>query len=137
MVVAGVFLKANVARFVTLTGSRESHSTVGSRFNKLELTKNPTQDDVEVFVQAVKAFCAEHSIDKLVLNRRATSGQGAGGAGTFVIEGILLATSPAPLVFAHNATVAATERKESALKMHRPTTADLGKAYDLAFEGLN
>lgn len=137
MVVAGIFLKANLARFVTLTGSRKSHSPVGSRFNKLELIKNPTQDDVEVFAQALKAFCAEHSIDKMVVNRRATSGQGAGGAGTFLIEGVLLATSPVPLEFSHSATVAATERKESALKVHRPTTADLGKAYDLAYEGLS
>jgi Protein of unknown function (DUF3010) len=137
MVVAGVFLKANLARFVTLTGTRKSHLAVGSRFNKLELIKNPTPDDVEVFVQAVKAFCAEHSIDKMMVNRRATSGQGAGGAGTFLIEGVLLATSPVPLVFMHNATVAATERKESELKIHRPTTADLGKAYDLAYEGLS
>jgi hypothetical protein len=136
MVVAGVFLKANLARFVTLTGSRKSHAPVASRFNKLELIKNPTQDDVEVFAQALKAFCAEHSIE-IVVNRRATSGQGAGGAGTFLIEGVLLATSPVPLVFSHSATVAATERKESALKIHRPTTADLGKAYDFAYEGLN
>jgi Protein of unknown function (DUF3010) len=137
MVVAGVFLKANLARFVAVTGSRNSHSTVGDRFNKLELPKNPTQDDVEVFVQAVKAFCAEHAVDKIVLNRRATAGQGAGGAGTFLIEGVFLATSPVPLVFVHAATIAATERKESAMKIHRPATSDLGKAYDLAYEGLN
>ncbi|GAB7543683.1 DUF3010 family protein [Cupriavidus sp. 8B] len=137
MVVAGVFLKANLARIVALTGTRESHTLVGSRFNKLELIKNPSQDDVEVFVQALRAFCAEHSIDKIVVNRRATAGQGAGGAGTFLIEGVLLATSPAPLTFAHNATIAATERRENGLKINRPTTADLGKAYDLAYEGLN
>ncbi|WP_080432402.1 DUF3010 family protein [Burkholderia ubonensis] len=110
---------------------------VASRFNKLELIKHPTQDDVEVFAQALKAFCAEHAIDKMVVNRRATSGQGAGGAGTFLIEGVLLATSPVPLEFSHSATVAATDRKESTLKIHRPTTADLGKAYDLAYEGLS
>ncbi|SDR62939.1 Protein of unknown function [Paraburkholderia tuberum] len=51
MVVAGIFLKANLARFVALTGSRKSHLPVGNRFNKLELIKNPTQDDVEVFAQ--------------------------------------------------------------------------------------
>lgn len=137
MIVAGIFLKANLARISTLTGNRRSHSPVANKFNKLELTKNPSQDDVEAFVMAFKAFCTDHALDKIVVNRRATSGQGAGGAGTFLIEGILLASSPVPIAFVHNATIAATERKESELKASRPTTADLGKAYDLAYEGLS
>ncbi|PLC42737.1 DUF3010 domain-containing protein [Ralstonia pickettii] len=137
MVIAGVYLKANLARIVTLAGDRSSHLIVASRFNKLELAKNPTQDEVEVFVQAIKAFCAENSIDGIVVNRRATAGQGAGGAGTFIIEGVLLATSPAPLKFVHKATITATDRREQQFKAQRPGTVDLGTAYDLAYEGLN
>lgn len=136
MVVAGVFLKANLARISTLTGNRKSHTLIAPKFNKLELNKNPSQDDVEAFVMALKAFCSDHAVDEIVINRRATAGQGAGGAGTFLIEGILLATSPVPIAFVHSATIAATERKESLLKVQRPNTADLAKAYDLAYEGL-
>lgn len=137
MVVAGVFLKANLARIATVTGARKSHDLVAPKFNKLELIKHPSQDDVEAFVMAFKAFCSDHGVDKIVVNRRAVSGQGAGGAGTFLIEGILLAAASVPILFVHNATIAATERREAALKADRPATADLGKAYDLAFEGLN
>ncbi|HEY8096470.1 MAG TPA: DUF3010 family protein [Methylobacter sp.] len=137
MVVAGVFLKANLARILTLTGSKKSHSIIAAKFHKLELTKNPSQDDVQTFVMAFKAFCSDHSVDKIILNRRATAGQGAGGAGTFVIEGILLAASDVPIAFVHNATVAATDRKGTELKIHRPDTVDLAKAYDLAYEGLS
>jgi hypothetical protein len=136
MVVAGVFLKANLARIVTLVGTRANHSMVADKFNKLELSKNPTQDHVETFVHAFKAFCADHNVDKIVINKRSSSGQGAGGAGTFLLEGVLLATSPKPIELVHVATLAATDRRQNALKAHRPKTADLGKAYDFAFEGL-
>lgn len=137
MVVAGVFLKANLARISTLTGTRSTHSTLALSFNKLELSKDPSQDEVGTFLMAFKAFCMEYAIDKVVINRRATAGQGAGGAGTFVIEGMLLAASPIPITFVHNATIRATERKHSELKVGRPSTLDLGKAYDLAYEGLS
>lgn len=137
MVVAGIYLKANIARIVTLTGSKNDHSLISPRFNKLILPKNPLQDDVEVFSQAFKAYCADNSIDKVVINRRITSGHGAGGAGTFLIEGVILAISPAPIEFIHPATVRATDRREQGLKVAKPDTVDLGKAYDFCFEGLS
>ncbi len=75
MVISGIFLKANEARIVTLTGSKDNHSIIAPRFNKLALPKNPTQDDVKVFSQAFNAYCADNSVDKVVVNRRTTSGQ--------------------------------------------------------------
>ena len=137
MVISGIFLKANEARIVTLTGSKVSHKLIAPKVNKLSLPKNPPQDDVDIFSQAFKAYCAGNNVDKVVLNRRATSGQGAGGAGTFLIEGVLLAVSPAPIEFVHPATVRATDKREGIKKIHRPKTVDLGKAYDYGFEGLS
>ena len=137
MVVSGIFLKANEARIVTITGSRNAHKQIAQKINKLSLPKNPTQDEVDVFSQAFKAYCSDNSIDKVVVNRRATSGQGAGGAGTFLIEGILLAISPVPIQFVHSATVKATDNRESDKKNNKPQTLDLGKAYDYGFEGLS
>lgn len=137
MVISGIYLKANEARIITLAGSRDNHTIIAPKINKLSLPKNPTQDDVSVFSQAFKAYCTDNSIDKLVINRRATSGQGAGGAGTFIIEGVVLAISAAPVEFVHPATVRATEKREGNKKTKRPETVDLGKAYDLSFEGLS
>lgn len=137
MVVSGIFLKANEARIVTLTGSKDSHTIVAPRFNKLSLPKSPSQGDVEVFAQAFKAYCADNSVDKVVINRRAASGQGAGGAGTFLIEGVLLAICPAPIEFVHPATIRATDRREAGKKTEKPATVDLGKAYDFGYEGLS
>lgn len=136
MVVLGVMLKGNVARLVALSGRQSTHTVVKSRVNKLELPKNPTKDDVDTFVQAFKSFCAVNAVDLVAINRRATSGQGAGGAGTFIAEGVLLASSPCPVEFFHPATIKATDRKKAALKTSRPDTVDLGNAYDLGFERL-
>lgn len=133
---AGLLLKANEARIVTLSGTRASHSLVAEKFNKLAVPKNPTQQDIAAFVQALQSFCSANQVEKVLLNRRATTGQGAGGAGTFVLEGVILACSPVPVDFAHPATMKATERKAGDSKAQKPTTIDLGKAYDLAYEGL-
>jgi hypothetical protein len=137
MVIAGIYLKANEARIVTLSGSKNSHILIAPKFNKLALPKNPSQDDVEVFSQAFKAYCADYSVDKVVINRRATIGQGAGGAGTFLIEGVLLSISTVPIEFIHPATVRATDKRDADKKKEKPATADLGKAYDFGFEGLS
>lgn len=135
-VVAGLLLKANEARIVTLSGSRASHTLVAEKFNKLAVPKNPTREDVAAFVQALQQFCQANQVGKLMLNRRATAGQGAGGAGTFLLEGVILATAMVPVDFVHPATLKATERKAGEQKAQKPGTVDLGKAYDLAYEGL-
>lgn len=137
MVVSGIFLKANEARIITIIGNKDTHELTAQKINKLSLPKNPTKDDVDAFSQAFKAYCTDHSIDKVFVNRRATSGQGAGGAGTFLIEGILLAISLPPIEFIHPATIRATDKRESGKKTCKPQTVDLGKAYDIGFEGLS
>lgn len=135
-VVAGLLLKANEARIVTLAGTRASHSLVAEKFNKLAVPKNPTQADVAAFVRALSSFCTANNVEKLILNRRATTGQGAGGAGTFLLEGVVLASALVAVDFAHPATLKATDRKAGDSKARKPATVDLGKAYDLAYEGL-
>lgn len=137
MIISGIFLKANEVRIVTLSGDRANHQIIANKLNKLTLSKNPTQDEVEVFTHAFKAYCTDNSVDKIIVNRRAISGQGAGGAGTFIIEGILLAISPIPIEFIHPATIKATDKREKHKKINKPETVDLGKAYDLSFEGLD
>ncbi len=136
MISTGIFLKGNVARIVTLSGTRKIHEMIAKKINKLELPKYPKKDDVEAFVQIFNAYCRDNSVDVVAINRRATTGQGAGGAATFRTEGVLLATSPCPVNFVHPATVKATDRKKGELKKIRPGTQDLAKAYDLAFDVL-
>ncbi|WP_076410135.1 DUF3010 family protein [Shewanella sp. UCD-KL12] len=137
MVIAGFFLKANEVRVVSLDGSRESHQLVVSKLNKLTINKNPTQEEVCVFIEQIQQYCTSHNIEKLVLNRRASKGQGAGGAGTFLMEGVILACAKVSVELIHPATLRATDKRYSDFKALKPKTVDLGKAYDLAFELLS
>ncbi len=134
MAIAGFFLKANEVRVVSLDGSRDSHQLVISKLNKLTINKNPTQEEVAVFIEQVQGYCALHHIEKVVLNRRASKGLGAGGAGTFLMEGVILACAKVSVELIHPATLRATDKRTSELKGLKPKTVDLGKAYDLAFE---
>ncbi len=138
MASAGIFLKGNYAHIVTLEGTRSKHDFVNEDFCKLELGKNPTQKDVAVLMGLLAKHIEKNKIKQIVLNRRVTAGQMAGAAGTFIWEGILLATSPVPLKFVHVATIRATDKKCGELKTKRPPEENvaLNKAYDFAFEGL-
>ncbi|MCG9728686.1 DUF3010 family protein [Shewanella sp. Isolate13] len=135
--VSGCFLKANEVRLVTLAGSRSAHRVIAPKTNKFSLVKNPSQAETREFVAQLKAYLIEHNVSKLVLNRRATTGQGAGGAGTFLMEGAILACVSQEVEFIHPATLRATDKRCSELKLLKPKTVDLGKAYDLAFECLS
>ncbi|MEZ9822773.1 DUF3010 family protein [Shewanella sp. 10N.286.45.A1] len=137
MIIAGLFLKANEVRIVILAGERASHNLVAPKVTKFSLLKNPTQTDVVTFIEQVNTHIASNGVNKVVLNRRATTGQGAGGAGTFLMEGAMLASCSVEIDFIHPATLRASDKKHSELKSCRPKTVDLGKAYDLAFECLS
>jgi hypothetical protein len=136
MISAGLFLKSDSMRIVTLAGTQEGHKQIAVKVNKLDLGSDPDQEGVQAFCHAFRAFCADNAIDIVVINKRATAGKGAGGCATFRTEGILLSLCPCPIKFVHPATMRATDRKHSGQKTTRPSTADLAKAYDLAFEGL-
>ncbi|MCL1137625.1 DUF3010 family protein [Shewanella pneumatophori] len=135
-VVSGLFLKANEVRVVSLSGSRGEHQVIAPKVNKFSLLKNPEQADVKQFIAQLQTYLVEHNVEKVVLNRRATTGQGAGGAGTFLMEGAILASIDVAVEFVHPATLRATDKRCSELKSLKPTTVDLGKAFDLAFESL-
>lgn len=136
MIVCGALLKANTVRLVVLDGDRASHSRLAEKVNKLELPKNPCQQDVATFLKEIKGHLQSLSVEKLVMNRRGTTGKMAGGAGTFIMEGLLLSLDICEVDLIHSATLAATGRREAELKTCQPKTADLAKAYDLAFESL-
>lgn len=137
MVVAGLLLKSNDVRVVSLAGTREQHELLAPKVNKLSLLKHPTQEDVAKFVADFNTYCKTYAVEKVMINRRATTGQGAGGAGTFLIEGVLLTAAQCDVVFIHPATLRATDKREKDRKALQPKTQDLAKAYDLAYEGLD
>ncbi|MCG9697575.1 DUF3010 family protein [Shewanella sp. Isolate11] len=134
MAITGVFLKGYEARLISLCGSRAEHQLVATKVNKIAIPKSPSVEDIQQFNLAFAEYCQQQGTEQLVINRRATTGKGAGGAGSFILEGVLLASSQWPISFVHPATLRATDNKYAELKNYRPATQDLGKAYDLAFE---
>lgn len=136
MITTGLFLKGNEVRLVSLEGTRAAHRVVATKVNKIAIPKAPTVEDITTFCEGFSTYCTEHNVQQLVINRRATTGQGAGGAGTFILEGVLLTITSVPLIFVHPATLKATDKRNSEFKADKPKTVDLGKAYDLAFEAL-
>lgn len=136
MISSGIFLKSDNIRVVTLSGTKENHNRIAKKVHKLQLPISSSKEEIEVFVQTLKAFCSDNQVDLISINRRNHKGTHAGGAATFKNEGIILATSPVPVQLVHPSTLAATERKYTDLKLSRPDTKVLGIAYDLAFEGL-
>lgn len=137
MITTGVLLKANEARLVSLSGTRGQCQLVASQVNKIVIAKNPTQQDIAEFISALQAYLSSVGSNALIVNRRATTGQGAGGAGTFILEGVILACVAQPVEFIHPATIRATDKRWAEQKTCRPKTQDMAKAFDLAFEGLD
>lgn len=138
MIAGGILLKGNGVRIVTLSGTRSAHTRILDTFHKLDLPAKPTQEDVEAFVRALHAYCTDNAVDVLCLNQRTTGkGTHAGGSASFRNEGIILATSPVPVVLIHPATTAAAMKRCVVDANVRPDTVDLGKAYELAFTGLS
>jgi hypothetical protein len=137
MTSCGLFLKSNEVRVITLKGARADHEILSPKVTKFSLEKNPSKEHVAQFAKDLKNYCVNNDVEKIVINRRASSGKGAGGAGTFLMEGVILATSSVPVIFVHPATMRATDNRQSDLKTKKPTTIAMAKAYDLSFEGLN
>ena len=141
MIVAGIYLKGSCARIVALSGTCPKYVRLSQKVDRLELSSKPTQGDVQAFVQILHAYCTNNQIDMVCLNDRAdgagtAEGTAEGTPTSFRAEGIILATSEIPVKLIHSATVAAAIRKNMGNSYVRPTSADLGRAYDLAFVGL-
>lgn len=136
MNVMGIFLTSNVLRIVTLSGTKEKHSRIQESFHKIEIPKDNNYESVRLIIRTLKAFWIQNQIDAIGIYGRATSGQAAGGCLTFKSEGLLLGISEKEIKTIFSATIRATDRKRVDDKISRPSTKDLGIAYDVAFEML-
>jgi hypothetical protein len=137
MIIAGIYLKGSCARIVALSGTCPKYVRLSQQVDRLELSSKPTQEDVQTFVQALHAYCTDNEIDVVCVNHRSNEADSDGGSpASFRAEGIILATSEIPVKLIHSVTVAAAIRKNRGNSYVRPTTVDIGKAYDLAFVGL-
>jgi len=134
MVVTGIFLKLNLLRLVTLSGTKNEHEIIEVKFHKLQFPKNDNFEQIDMLKKTIVAFIKKNNVEKIAINGRARSGQRQGGADSFKIHGFLLAIIEYPIDIFFSATIRSTNTRENELKTKRPLTQDLGKAFDLAFE---
>ncbi|GEM_PF-2156647 len=136
MNVMGIYLTSNILRIVTLSGTKKQHNRIQESFHKIEIPKDNNYESVCLIIKTLKAFWKQNQIDAIGIYGRATSGQASGGCLTFKSEGLLIGISEIEIKTVFSATIRATDRKRKDDKNIRPTTNDLGIAYDVAFEML-
>ncbi|ACS78888.1 DUF3010 family protein [Maridesulfovibrio salexigens] len=136
-IVAGMYLSGNSCRIVAVGGNKESHEVLDVKTNKISINKNPSSSDAVNFANSIQDYCDENGVDKIVYNKRISKGKMASSEESFIMEGVILASVSVEAERVHSKTLKATQDKFGDLKTEKPSTADLGRAYDFAFEGLD
>lgn len=136
MKVCGIYITGQVARIVTLEGTRDEHVRIADDFHSLEIRDSVSQRDLQAFIAALTAHLKENEIQKVGINGRLERGRYSGGATAFRLEGAILASMAPEVVFIFPSTVQATNRREDEKKTQQPGTKALNSAYDLAYECL-
>ncbi len=136
MNVMGILLKTDQLRIVTLSGTKQSHIVIQNSFNKITIPRDNDPSQIELIKDTLITFFNTNDIEAVGVNGRAVSGQMAGSPLSFKSEGILVAISGLLVKHVFPQTIRATDRKRIAEKTCRPSTKDLGIAYDIAFEML-
>lgn len=136
MNVMGILLKTDQLRIATLSGSKKSHTIIEKSFNKITIPRDNNPDQIDLIKSTLITFFKTNNIECIGVNGRNVSGQRPGSPLSFKSEGILVAISGLLVKHIFSKTIIATDKKRLADKTCRPTTKDLGAAYDVAFEML-
>ncbi len=136
MNVVGILLKSDQLRIVTLSGTKKSHQIIEKRFNKITVPRDNDPSQIDLIKNTLITFFKTNKIESIGVNGRAVSGKMAGSPLTFKSEGILIAISGLLVKHVFTQTIRATDRTRYSEKTCRPSTKDLGIAYDIAFEML-
>lgn len=129
MIVCGIEMKASEARLVLLKGLKAEYEHINIKPRKLVLTDDENADEVRAFRDALYAFFRENNVEVVVIKKRGTSGEYAGGVIGFKLEGIAQLYVDCDIRLIASQTIAATLRK------HTPTYPQgLPKYQQAAFE---
>lgn len=134
MNVTGINLKADLLRIVTLSGSKGEHIRLEEKFNKVQIPRDNGADELKEVRELLMSYFKNNNIEKVAVNGRVMKGQMAGSPLSFKSEGFLMGILDLEIKNIFSATLRATDRKRSDEKSCRPSTKDLGVAYDIAFE---
>jgi hypothetical protein len=129
MIVCGIQLAGSEARLVILDGTKASYSYVAVRPAKLQVADDEKPEEVRAFQAAIYAFLRENHVERVVIKKRARSGDRAGGPVSFKLEGLVQLYPDAEIVLVAPQTIAAAKRH------HAPTVPpNIHKYQEDAFE---
>lgn len=134
MNVTGINLKADLLRIVTLSGTKSEHTRLEEKFNKVQIPRDNGVNELKEVRDILISYFKNNSIERVAVNGRAVKGQMAGSPLSFKSEGFLMGILDLEIKNIFSATLRATDRKRADEKSCRPSTKDLGVAYDIAFE---
>lgn len=134
MNVTGINLKADLLRIVTLSGTRENHIRLEEKFNKVKIPRDNNPQELKEVRELLLTYFRKNNIERVAVNGRAMSGQMSGSPLSFKSEGFLMGILDMEIKNIFSATLRSTDRKRGDEKSCRPSTKDLGVAYDIAFE---
>lgn len=129
MIVCGIEMRASEARLVLLKGSKANYELINIRPRKLALTDDENADEVRAFRDALYAFFRENNVELVVIKKRGTVGDYAGGPVGFKLEGIAQLYVGCDVRLTASQTIAATIRRHTP-----PFPQGLPKYQEAAFE---
>lgn len=132
MIVFGVELKGSVA-IIVIVECEESLCTV-KKYQKIPLN-SMTQPDARSFLDIFISLINEYSPISLFINSRPKKGGYAGGAMTFVMEGILLTIESVKIVSIPSQTLSAKIKSGKIQEKCNQSPQYTDKAYQLAQSG--
>jgi hypothetical protein len=113
MIVCGVEMKASEAHLVLLKGSRAEYEHINIKPKKLVLADDENAEEVRAFRDTLYAFIRENNVDVVAIKKRATSGEYAGGAVGFKLEGIAQLYVDCEIRLIASQTIAAAIRRNT------------------------
>lgn len=133
VIVFGIELKGSDAILVVVEKGNNDQC-IGKEFKKIRLNST-NQDDVQSFRDLFVALIEQYSPSKIVINTRQQKGEYAGGAVTFVMEGILLTLNQTNVTSVASPTLKAKLKANSIQNNFTGYPKYAEKAYQLASVG--
>ena len=103
-------MKASEARLVLLDGAKANFAVIDVKPRKLVITDDENQNEVQSFRDALYAYLRENGVERVAIKKRGKSGDYAGGAVGFKLEGIAQLYAECPVVLCAPQTIAAALR---------------------------
>ena len=110
MVVCGIEMKASEARLCVLDGTKANHVHIDVKPRKLVLRDDGDATEVRAFRDALYAYLRENGVEHVAIKRRGKSGEYAGGAVGFKLEGVAQLYDQCEVVLTSPQTIAAAIR---------------------------